>query len=67
VVYPVLEFREEKHILVKVKRGNVNFFLYFSTFFSTRLGLERPKKTRLEVAHGMLLGTNFRLELKWST
>jgi hypothetical protein len=27
VVYPVLEFREEKQTFVKVERGNVDFFL----------------------------------------
>jgi hypothetical protein len=27
VVYLVLEFREEKHIFIKVEKGNVDFFL----------------------------------------
>jgi hypothetical protein len=67
VVYPILEFRKKRQIFAKVEEGNVDFFFFvFLLFFPTRLGLDGPKKkTRLEVAHGMLLGTNFRLELNY--
>jgi hypothetical protein len=44
VVYPVLEFTEEKHTFAKIKRGNVNFFLFHGMFKRAIAALD-PRKT----------------------